>query len=725
MTKENQEVNANASVVVNNNNNNNNNSTKDKKKAQDQKKLKSRRSKARLNRKKSTDISKDELKLQQEMLRIWKSTYVSLREATEKAKEAKVYTSSIKAIITFVLMKNMFLEVRKEIEQSPVEKLTTNFVIKFVKKARSVGECLDSENNSEDEQTGLILVSLRYHLEPIIMAGAAWRLADGDINRAIRMLCPRLYAMKNRDYEFIGQEAAYLRVFWKGGVKVADAESEKMDKLLEMTNECNESMIAIWQKLYTTVNQSSNPFGVNQFNNMLGGLSLNGYWNMETFIEFIKKEMTLEWLDNRFGDAGRVIGRLWKRLYSSTNNTINREEEKKLEEEKKMEEENSKTTSYFHRRSYSSTTSDSVTNSVSSMVKKSNYRNEFERKREFVNKLAMACSLDTFKKNEISLYLDLPELYGAAAHIVMVDENPVINQFLRYCGPCKKYPIHYAREALKMNEGHMTKTLDMLAWWKEYRNPFIISADKFWELAIETCELDEEILYENYGNIDDFKSLMKELIKNESFRCKEDMEIEEKKFQKVFLTMANGGIERDDEADREDSWEGKRASTASSLASDSETASNSNDDKGSSDDEVNNNTTPAKKSSGGIYRPPSKRGLYGLTHASIINKRQSMNFDKIFKKEASPSTITSTPSAASALATPTTAENLVKDKSLESQGMTAADQFLNSTPSTPVMAASALGESVMAVPLPPSPPVSDFGLETTESAADALAADQF
>jgi len=560
------------------------------KKVKDQKKLKNRRSKMKLNKKKSlAELTKPELKLQQEMLKVWKSTNTSIHGALEKGREADIYTSSLKAIITYVIMKKMFLEVREILNESPVESLSTSFVIRFIKKAKEIPNPFETE----DEQTALILISLRYHLEPYTIAGAAWKLAEGDINRALALICPKHYSMKNRDFEFVGQEAAYLRAYWKGGIKFNDPDSEKMEKLAAIGNTCDDSLITVWKRLYSCVNKSNNPMGVNQFVNMLGGLSLNGYWSPETLIQLISRVLTLDWLDNRFGDSGRVVSRLWKRLYSTTNNVINREEQK---EKEISDEELLKNGLKDLKLSRTGLTLDSAgTASTYAANKKSNSLNELEKKREFVERLSIACSLTPYKKNEIAMYFDLPELYGAAAHFVMVDEDPIINQFLRYCGPCKKYPIHYAREALTMTDNHLTKTLDMLAWWKEYRNPFIISADKFWELALQTCDLDEEIIYENYGNIDDFRGLMKELIKNEkSFRCKEDLESEEKKFIKVFTLLANGGVE-----------------------------DNSNVYSNKSQDEADD-----KKSTSGVYRPPSKRGLYGLTHASIIRKRNSMNFGR-------------------------------------------------------------------------------------------------
>jgi len=486
----------------------------------------------KLNKKKSlVELTKPELKLQQEMLKVWKSTNTSIQGALEKGREADIYTSSLKAIISYVIMKKMFLSVREILNESPVESLSTSFVIRFVKKAKEFGNPFETD----DEHTALILVSLRYHLEPYTIAGAAWKLAEGDINRALALLCPKHYSMKNRDFEFVGQEAAYLRAYWKGGIKLNDPDNEKMEKLAAIGDKFDDSMITVWKRLYSCVNKSNNPMGVNQFVNMLGGLSLNGYWSMETLIELLHRVLTLDWLDKRFGDSGRVVSRIWKRLYSTTNNVINREEQK---EKEISDEELLKNGLKDLKLSRTGLTLD-----TSYASKKNTTLNELERKREFVERLSVACELTPYKKNEIAMYFDLPELYGAAAHYVMVDEDPIINQFLRYCGPCKKYPIYYAREALKLTDHHLTKTLDMLAWWKEYRNPFIISADKFWELALQTCDLDEEIIYENFGNIDDFHGLMEELIKNESFRCKEELESEEKKFIKVFTLLANGGDE--------------------------------------------------------------------------------------------------------------------------------------------------------------------------------------
>jgi len=560
------------------------------KKIKDAKKLNKRRSKMKLNKKKSlAELTKPELKLQQDILKVWNSTNTSIKGALEKGREADIYTSSLKAIISYVVMKKMFLEVREILKASPVESLSTSFVIRFVKKAKEFGNPFETD----DEHTALILVSLRYHLEPYTIAGAAWKLAEGDINRALALICPKHYAMKNRDFEFVGQEAAYLRAYWKGGIKFNDPDEEKMEKLAAIANTFDDSLITVWKRLYSCVNKSNNPMGVNQFVNMLGGLSLNGYWSMETLIELIHRVLTLDWLDNRFGDSGRVVSRIWKRLYSITNNSSsNREEQKEISDEELL-----KNGLKDLKLSRTGLTLDNTV--IGAKNKKIITINELERKRDFVERLSIACELTQYKKNEIAMYFDLPELYGAAAHYVMVDEDPLINQFLRYCGPCKKYPIHYAREALGMTDYHLTKTLDMLAWWKEYRNPFIISADKFWELALQTCDLDEEIIYENFGNIDDFRGLMKELIKNESFRCKEDLESEEKKFRKVFNQLANGNIDDN--------------TKSSTPAKNTTTTQEEVDDK---------------KPSSGVYRPPSKRGLYGLTHASIIHKRHSMNFTR-------------------------------------------------------------------------------------------------
>ncbi|KAL6621768.1 hypothetical protein LY90DRAFT_665657 [Neocallimastix californiae] len=569
------------------------NSNLKEKKVNNTKKLNKRRSKMKLNKKKSlVELTKQELDLQKEILEKWESTNKSIKGALEKGREADIYTSSLKAIITYVVMKKMFLEVREILKESPVESLSTSFVIRFIQKAKEFGNPFETD----DEHTALILVSLRYHLEPYTIAGAAWKLAEGDINRALALICPKHYAMKNRDFEFVGQEAAYLRAYWKGGIKLNDPDDEKMEKLAAIADTFDDSLITVWKRLYSCVNKSNNPMGVNQFVNILGGLSLNGYWSSETLIELIHRVLTLDWLDNRFGDSGRVVSRIWKRLYSTSNNVINREEQKQREI---ADDELLKSGFKELKLSRTGLTLDDTV--IGANNKKISTLNELERKREFVERLSIACELTPYKKNEIAMYFDLPELYGAAAHYVMVDEDPLINQFLRYCGPCKKYPIHYAREALGMTDYHLTKTLDMLAWWKEYRNPFIISADKFWELALQTCDLDEEIIYENYGNIDDFRGLMKELIKNESFRCKEELESEEKKFRKVFTLLANGGVE-----DSSKTYSTK--STNSSTTSQEETDDN--------------------KPSSGVYRPPSKRGLYGLTHASIIHKRHSMNFNR-------------------------------------------------------------------------------------------------
>jgi len=562
------------------------NSNLKEKKVNNTKKLNKRRSKMKLNKKKSlVELTKQELDLQKEILEKWESTNKSIKGALEKGREADIYTSSLKAIITYVVMKKMFLEVREILKESPVESLSTSFVIRFIQKAKEFGNPFETD----DEHTALILVSLRYHLEPYAIAGAAWKLAEGDINRALALICPKHYAMKNRDFEFVGQEAAYLRAYWKGGIKFNDPAEEKKEKLAKIANTFDDSLITVWKRLYSCVNKSNNPMGVNQFVNILGGLSLNGYWSQETLIELIHRVLTLDWLDNRFGDSGRVVSRIWKRLYSTTN-VANRDDQK---EKEISDEELLKSGLKDLKLSRTGLTLDNTVTGAAN--KKVSTLNELERKRDFVERLSIACELTQYKKNEIAMYFDLPEYYGAAAHLVLVDEDPVISQFLRYCGPCKKYPIHYAREALGLTDHHLTKTLDMLAWWKEYRNPFIISADKFWELALQTCDLDEEIIYENYGNIDDFRGLMKELIKNESFRCKEELESEEEKFHAVFTRLANGGIE-----------DNSKTNTTKTASSQEET---------------------------GVYKPPSKRGLYGLTHASV-NKRNSISRKDSFSEDS-------------------------------------------------------------------------------------------
>jgi len=564
------------------------------KKASDSKKLNKRRSKMKLNKKKSlAELTKPELKLQQELLKVWKSTNTSIQGAIEKGREADIYTSSLKAIISYVLMKKMYLEVRDILKETDVKNISVSFLIRFVQKARE----LENPFETEDERTAVVLVSFRYHLEPYTIAGAAWKLAEGDINRALALLCPKHYAMKNRDFEFVGQEAAYLRAYWKGGIKFTDPDDEKMEKLAKIGNVFDDSLVTVWKRLYSCVNKSNNPMGVNQFVNLLGGLSLNGYWPKETLIELIHKVLTLDWLDNRFGDSGRVVSRIWKRLYSTTNPALR--DDQKDKEKEVSDEDLLKNGLKDLRLPRTGLTLDNTPTGAAN--KRVVTLNELERKREFVERLSVACELTQYKKNEIAMYFDLPELYGAAAHCVMVDEDPIINQFLRYCGPCKKYPVHYAREALGMTDNHLTKTLDMLAWWKEYRNPFIISADKFWELALKTCDLDEEIIYENYGNIDDFRGLMKELIKNESFRCKEELESEEEKFHQVFALLASGGAE-----------DGSNSKSFANSKNNESSLEDSND----------------KKQTSGVYRPPSKRGLYGLTHASIIHKRHSMNFNR-------------------------------------------------------------------------------------------------
>lgn len=669
----------------------------------DKKKLKTKRSKAKLNKKKSQELTKPELKLQQEMLKIWKNTYNSLVNAVEKAKEAQVYTSSLKAIVSFVLMKNMFLEVRKELEQSTLEELNTNFVVKFVKKARSIGNSLESE----DETTGLILVSLRYHLQPYVISGAAWRLAENDIHRAISFLCPKLYSMKNRDFEFIGQEVAYLRTFWRGGAKVTDSDAEKMEKLTKMADVCDESLSAVWKRLYSLINKSNNPFGVNQFVNLLGGLSLNGYWSQDTLIELIHNTMTVEWLDRRFGDAGRLISRLWKRLYSTSKNAINREEEKeKLESGKEGENKNGK--ALYRRQSgvlylKNANSDESGEKKVATLPV-----NEMERKREFLDRLCMTCEINSYKKNEMALYFGLPEFYGAAANIVMVDEDPIMNQFLRYCGPCKKYPIYYAREAYRLTEYHMTKTLDILAWWKEFRNPFIISADKFWELAIETCDLDEEILYENYGNIDDFTNLAGELIKNGSFRSKAELESEEKKFKKVFAQMANGGEEGGlNRMKSTDSFNGHVYNKEKNASGLTKKESNPNFCQDQSLDEGG-----PSNANGGVYRPPSKRGLYGLTHASIIQKRQSMSEIKSTRSEFEMSSMPSdNEEAASNKMIPLSTEDaksIIHTNTLLSNGDEAEDETDGTSAADQLFSQK---EKKSEIAIPPSPPISTKGAD--------------
>jgi len=445
----------------------------------------------------SNDVNK--VKRQMGMVyKIWTDTHKALCEATAQAVNVSSEIPTLKAVISFILMKKFFLEVGKKLPPMAImDNWKVNDIVTFVNRANGTGRFLDKLEFDDIEQMGLILVSLRYSTEPYILAGAAWELANHDVNVAVKLLCPSLYSLKNRDYDFLGQEVANLRIYWQGECTAEDDDDYKIAKLFEVGAKCDENCMQLWDILYERIEHSLNPCGVTQFVDLLGGYSLNGTWPYTELVEFINNKVTLDWLDNRYGDAGKLISLIWDRVY----NLIVEEEDNT--EEKKEEKNNNM--------------------------------------REFLDMITQID--DDCRANQIFLYMNLPEFLTTDITANMIDEDPVINQFLKYTTNIhREYPLHYTKHAFELTNHHMTKTLDIMAWWKEYRNPFTVSANEIWDCIFNDKETDEDCLYANYGNFEDFDRVARELIKNNSFRKGFDINEEERKFLKVFTDLASGNL---------------------------------------------------------------------------------------------------------------------------------------------------------------------------------------
>lgn len=442
----------------------------------------------------NTDVNK--VKRQMGIVyKIWTDTHKALCEATSQAYTVSSETTTLKAVISFILMKKFFLEVGKKLPPMAImDNWKVNDIVTFVRRANNYGRFLDKLDFDENEQIGLILVSLRYSTEPYILAGAAWILANKDIELAVRLLCPTLYSMKNRDYDFLGQEVANLRIYWQGGASVDDSDDVKIAKLFDVGAKCDEECMKLWDILYNRVENSLNPCGVPQFVNLLGGYSLNGTWEYSELATFINEKVTLEWMDNRYGDAGKIISLLWNRIY----NLIVDEEDKT---EEKMEE-------------------------------------KLDNMREFLDMITQ--SVDDYRANEIFLHMKLPELISIDVTANMIDEDPICNQFFKYTSSLREYPLFFTRRAFELTNHHITKTLDIMAWWKEFHNAYDISANQIWDCIFNDKETDEGSLESGYGNIDDFNKLAKELIDNNNFRKGVDMDKTEEEFFKVFSDLASG-----------------------------------------------------------------------------------------------------------------------------------------------------------------------------------------
>jgi len=441
----------------------------------------------------SNDVNK--VKRQMGMVyKIWTDTHKALCEATAQAVTVKSEIPTLKAVISFILMKKFFLEVGKKLPPMAImDNWKVNDIVTFVNRANGTGRFLDKLEFDDNEQMGLILVSLRYSTEPYILAGAAWELANHDVELAVKLLCPSLYSLKNRDYDFLGQEVANLRIYWQGECTAEDDDDLKISKLFEIGAKCDEKCMELWDILYNRLENSLNPVGVPQFVNLLGGYSLNGTWNYTELADFINKKLTLEWMDKRYGDAGRLVSLIWDRVY----NLIVEEEDNT--EEKKEE--------------------------------------KLENMREFLDMITQID--DDYRANQIFLHMNLPEFATTDITANMIEEDPVINQFFKYAC-CREYPLYYTKHAFNLTNNHMTKTLDIMAWWKEYRNPFTISANQIWDCIFNDKETDIDCLYPNYGNFDDFDKIAHELIKNNSFRKGDDLNEAEKEFMKVFTDLASG-----------------------------------------------------------------------------------------------------------------------------------------------------------------------------------------
>jgi len=426
--------------------------------------------------------------------KIWTDTHKALCEATSQAVTVSSEIPTLKAVISFILMKKFFLEVGKKLPPMAImDNWKVNDIVTFVNRANGTGRFLDKLDFDDTEQMGLILVSLRYSTEPYILAGAAWELANHDVELAVKLLCPSLYSLKNRDYDFLGQEVANLRIYWQGECTAEDDDDFKIAKLFEVGAKCDDQCMKLWDILYKRLENSLNPVGVPQFVNLLGGYSLNGTWHYTELAEFINKKLTLEWMDNRYGDAGRLVSLIWDRVY----NLIVEEEDNT--EEKKEE--------------------------------------KLENMREFLDMITQID--DDYRANQIFLHMNLPEFATTDITANMIEEDPVINQFFKYTC-CREYPLFYTKHAFDLTRNHMTKTLDIMAWWKEYRNPFTISANQIWDCIFNDKETDEDCLYPNYGNFEDFDKVARELIKNNSFRKGVDLNKAEVEFLNVFSDLASG-----------------------------------------------------------------------------------------------------------------------------------------------------------------------------------------
>lgn len=426
--------------------------------------------------------------------KIWTDTHKTLCEATAQAVTVGSEIPTLKSVISFILMKKFFLEVGKKLPPMAImDNWKVNDIVTFVNRANGTGRFLDKLEYDDNEQMGLILVSLRYSTEPYILAGAAWELANHDIELAVKLLCPSLYSLKNRDYDFLGQEVANLRIYWQCGCTAEDDDDYKIAKLFEIGAVCDDQCMKLWDILYKRLENSLNPCGVPQFVNLLGGYSLNGTWHYTELVKFIDEKLTLEWMDNRYGDAGRLVSLIWERVYNSI-----------VEEEDKTEEKKEE---------------------------------KIENMREFLD--AITQQVDDCRANQIFLHMNLPEFATTDITANMIDEDKVINQFLKYTC-CREYPLYYTKHAFELTEHHMTKTLDIMAWWKEYRNPFTVSANQIWDCIFNDKETDEDCLYPNYGNFEDFDKVAHELIKNNSFRKGVDLNEAEKEFLKVFTDLASG-----------------------------------------------------------------------------------------------------------------------------------------------------------------------------------------
>ncbi|ORX44979.1 hypothetical protein BCR36DRAFT_333660 [Piromyces finnis] len=426
--------------------------------------------------------------------KIWTDTHKALCEATAQAVNVSSEIPTLKAVISFILMKKFFLEVGKKLPPMAImDNWKVNDIVTFVNRANGTGRFLDKLEFDDTEQMGLILVSLRYSTEPYILAGAAWELANHDIELAVKLLCPSLYSLKNRDYDFLGQEVANLRIYWQGECTAEDDDDYKIAKLFEVGANCDDQCMKLWDILYQRIENSLNPCGVPQFVNLLGGFSLNGTWDYTELANFINTKLTLEWMDRRYGDAGRLVSLIWDRVY----NLIVEEEDNT--EEKKEE--------------------------------------KIENMREFLDMITQID--DDYRANQIFLHMNLPEFATTDITANMIDEDPVRNQFYKYTS-CREYPLFYTRHAFELTDHHMTKTLDIMAWWKEYRNPFSVSANQIWDCIFNDKETDEDCLYVNFGNFEDFDKVAHELIKNNSFRKGVDIEEEEKKFLMAFTDLASG-----------------------------------------------------------------------------------------------------------------------------------------------------------------------------------------